>query len=295
MLEKIGKIFGKIDQIVRTSLTKLTVLLFSMTACAYLINQLLPRISSLIAGNGWSIQGAPSQEWSQVIEKITQKGLSEISRIGESVVAIKGLGALAEFIAYVLLLSVLAGIAAFFVLEVARRGRAQLSSAFRQFRAIARYIGGLSINLIVLSIAGLIGLIMTILEATPTIIHDSPSYVGWSFAVSASVIALSVLFIRLTYLPYIRCESSESLIDSFKYAMHLTRGNFWLIIFVMATIVSGAMLLSRITRNIPMIATLGQQAGILGIIIVDVAMYTVLSSKETVKAQKDGIDVERLG
>ena len=77
--------------------------------------------------------------------------------------------------------------------------------------------------------------------------------------------------------------------------MHLTRGNFWLIIFVMATIVSGAMLLSRITRNIPMIATLGQQAGILGIIIVDVAMYTVLSSKENVKAQKDGVDVERLG
>ncbi|NLI40612.1 MAG: hypothetical protein GX421_05470 [Caldisericales bacterium] len=295
MLEKIGKVFGKLDQILRTSTIKLAVLLFFMTACAYTINQLLPRLSSLIAGNGWSLQGAPSQEWSQIIERITQRGLSEISRIGESVVAIKGLNALIEFLVYVLLLSALAGMAAFFVLETGRKGRPQLSSILNGFRAIARYAGGLSINLMVLSLAGLVGLIMTILEATPTIIHDSPSYVGWSFAVSASVIALSVLFVRLAYLPYIRCESSESLTDSLKYAMHLTRGNFWLVVSVMTPVVSGAMLLSRITRNIPVIATLGQQGGILGIVIVDVAMYMILSSKESAKAQKDGVDVERLG
>ncbi len=295
MVEKLGRIVSLINQILMTAFVKLTVLLMFMTACAYVLDFFLPRLASLAIGNGWSYDGSPVSKWHGIMKLIGEKGIAGIEQTGESVVLLTGIYSAIQFLVFLFALTLLAGLAAYFVLGVVRNGVTQFSTFRSSLRSVLSYSGGLLFIAGLLLVAGAIGDAIRIASATPTFAQDSAIFVGWSLAGSVAVIALSVLFVRLVYLPYVRCESAESFTDSLRYSLHVTRGNFWFVVLAMLPVVSGAMLITRLTRDYPVVATIGQQAAIMAVVIVDVAIYITLSSKEVTTSARDTDGSKRMG
>jgi hypothetical protein len=289
MLEKISKVISALELILRNSIFQLSFLFMAMTASAYIFQEFYPKLVAYLIGNGWNSSADAIGAWDGIFRELTTGGLSRISQIGESVVFMKAIYAALQYLFGIFLLMILAGVAATVIIGLARRNNHLNSDFISSFKSVFRYIGGIFVITIMLLFGSLIGSLLEVLYATPTISKDTISFIGWSFASSLIVITLIVLFVRLAYLPYIRCESSERFMDSIRYAFHVTKGNFWVIISVMVPVISGAILISRITRNMTVVATFGQQAAILMIVLVDVAMYMVLSNKEIAVSNK-GID-----
>ncbi len=289
MLEKISRVISNLEQILRTSIFQISILLMTMTASAYVIQEFYPKLVAYLLGNGWSNAADAIHAWDGVYRELASYGLSRISQIGESVVFMKALYAALQYLFGLFLLMILAGVAAVVIIGLARRNNHHNPDSLSSFKSTFRYIGGLFVIVVMLLFGSLIGSLIEVLYATPSISKESISFIGWSFASSLIVLTLIVLFVRLAYLPYIRCESSERFMDSIRYAFHITKGNFWVIVSVMVPVISGAILISRMTRNIPVVATFGQQAAILLIVLVDVAMYVVFSNKE-ITASNKGID-----
>ena len=154
-------------------------------------------------------------------------------------------------------------------------------------------MGGMWLTLASLLFAGLIGDTIAIYLVTPEFVKDSATFTAITFAVSASIIGLCVIFIRLAYLPCVRSESLERFMDSVRYTFHLTRGYFWLVVIMSLPPVAIALVVARYTRGIPILATLGEQFGVLLVLIVDAAVYMTLTTKITKPGQMDG--TSRLG
>lgn len=289
MLEKISRVISTLELIIRNSILKLSMLFMAMTASAYIIQEFYPKLVAYLIGNGWGSSADAISAWEGIFKELTSGGFSKISQIGESVVFVKAIYAALQYLFGLFLLMILAGIAATVIIGLARQNNHHNSDFLNSFKSVFRYVGGIFVIVTMLLFGSLIGSLLEVLYATPSISKDTISFIGWSFASSIIVITLIVLFIRLAYLPYIRCESTERFMDSIKYAFHITKGNLWVIVSVMVPVISGAILISRMTRNIPLVATFGQQAAILMIVLVDVAMYVVFSNKEIAVSSK-GID-----
>lgn len=289
MLEKISRVISTLELTIRNSIFQLTILFMAMTASAYIIQEFYPKLVAYLIGNGLGSSADAISAWEGIFRELTSGGFSKISQIGESVVFMKALYAALQYLFGLFLLMILAGVAATVIISLARQNNHHNSDFQSSFKSVFRYVGGIFVIITMLLFGSLIGSLLEVLYATPTISKDTISFIGWSFASSLIVITLIVLFIRLAYLPYIRCESSERFMDSIRYAFHITKGNFWVIVSVMIPVISGAILVSRITRNIPVVATFGQQAAILMIVLVDVAMYVVFSNREIAVSNK-GID-----
>lgn len=289
MLEKISRVISTLELIIRNSIFQLSILFMAMTASAYVIQEFYPKLVAYLIGNGWGSSADAISAWEGIFRELTSGGFSRVSQIGESVVFVKALYAALQYLFGLFLLMILAGVAATVIVGLARQNNHHNSDFPSSFKSVFRYVGGIFVIITMLLFGSLIGALLEVLYATPSISKDTISFIGWSFASSLIVITLIVLFVRLAYLPYIRCESSERFMDSIRYAFHITKGNFLIIVSVMIPVISGAILISRMTRNIPVVATFGQQAAILMIVLVDVAMYVVFSNKETVVSNK-GID-----
>jgi len=293
MIDKITISLKTIIQVLKTSWFKILVIYLMMSVLAYSFHQLLPRIFSLIMGRGFSFDGSPLQQWYVVFEQVGQRGYDAVTAMGESNFAFLALYSFIQFVIQMTFLILLAGMATSFLLEVIKNGEAKLSIFFTNIRSAFRYMGGMWLTLTSLLFAGLIGDTIAIYLATPDFVKDSATFTAITFVVSASIIGLCVIFIRLAYLSCVRNESAERFMDSIRYSLHLTRGYFWLVVLMSLPPVAIALVVARYTRGIPILATLGEQFGVLIVLIVDAAVYMTLIAKTTKDGQTDG--TSRLG
>ncbi|MBP7733246.1 MAG: hypothetical protein KA140_05755 [Caldisericia bacterium] len=272
---------------------RLILLWIILTVVAYGINFFIPRISSYVSGKGFNDTGSPFYQWSNFENKLLDNGMSELKNLSKTNVFFLAIYGLMEFVVHNTLLSLIAGLYAFFMLGALKRNDFGLRMMASSIKPAFRFAFGLWFVIILLLFAGLIGAVEQIYYYSQSSPDSLSMLAAWSLAGSVVVIALCVLFIRLSPLPYVRAESSERFVDSIRYAFHLTSANFWFIIIMLAPFVVGSFVLFHYTRSIPVVSTVTQQFGILMVIVVESCVYNTLTTfKESAKTNENAL---RLG
>ncbi|NTV47913.1 MAG: hypothetical protein HGB11_15655, partial [Chlorobiales bacterium] len=225
MLQKILETFKTVFKLIRLTWLRLLLLWVILTVVAYGVNFFIPKISSSIAGKGFNDEGSPFYQWSTFESKLLNNGMSELKNLGKTNVFFLAIYGSIEFLVHNTLLSLIAGLYAFFMLGALKRNDFGLRMMVSSIRPALRFTFGLWFAVFVLLFAGLIGAVEQIYFNSQSSPDTLSMLAAWSLAGSAVVISLCVLFIRLSPLPYIRAESSERFTDSIRYAFHLTTAN----------------------------------------------------------------------
>lgn len=284
MLQKILETFKTVFKLIRLTWLRLLLLWVILTVVAYGVNFFIPKISSSIAGKGFNDEGSPFYQWSTFESKLLNNGMSELKNLGKTNVFFLAIYGSIEFLVHNTLLSLIAGLYAFFMLGALKRNDFGLRMMVSSIRPALRFTFGLWFAVFVLLFAGLIGAVEQIYFNSQSSPDTLSMLAAWSLAGSAVVISLCVLFIRLSPLPYIRAESSERFTDSIRYAFHLTTANFWFITITLAPFVVGSFLVFHFTRSIPVVSTVSQQFGIVMVVVVESCVYNTLTTyKESAK------------
>lgn len=293
MLSKLVQTFRTVFRFLKFSWIRLILLFIVLTVVAIGINMLVPRVSSVFAGKGFDPEGSPYFKWSQISNKMLEKGFSAVKDVGTTNMFFTGLYGSIEFIIHNTLLSIIAGIYAFYVLGSISKNEFGLRSIRRSAKSVSGYTIGLWFIIIILMAAGGIGALEQIFYNSQAVSDTMSMLSAWTLAGSAAVITLCIIFVRLSPLPYVRCQSSEGFRDSIKYAFHLTSGNFWYIVITLTPFVVGSFLLFHYTRSIPYVGTITQQLGIVVVVVVEACLYdTMVNFREQAKTSTDTV---RLG
>jgi hypothetical protein len=293
MIQKLSQTFKTVWKLLKLTWLRLLLLWVVLTIVAYGINLVIPKLSSFISGNGFNDSGAPAYQWSEFEKRLMNNGISEWKTSGTTNMFFLGLYGAVEFVVHNTLLSLIAGLFAFFVLGSLRQNEFGLRSMAKSFFPAFKYAIGLWFLVVILSVAGLIGALEQIFYNSQTTADTMSMLSAWSLAGSVAVIILCILFIRLSPLPYVRCESSERFGDSVRYAYHLTSGNFWFVTLALAPFVLGSYALFYYTRSILYLSTVTQQFGVIAVIVVEASLYHTLTTyREQTNAATDTV---RLG
>ena len=288
MLQKILETFKTVSKLVRITWVRLILLWVILTVVAYGINFFIPKLSSYVSGRGFNDAGSPFYQWSTFETKLLNNGMSELRNLGKTNVFFLAIYGSIEFLVHNTLLSLIAGIYAFFMLGALKHNDFGLRMMVSSVKPAFRFAFGLWFIVFMLLFAGLIGAVEQIFFNSQSSPDSLSMLAAWSLAGSVVVVALCVFFIRLSPLPYIRAESSERFSDSIRYAYHLTTANFWFITITMAPFVVISFVLFHFTRSIPVVSTISQQFGILMVVVVESCLYNTLTSyKESAKTNEN--------
>lgn len=286
MIDQLSRFFSALSEIKDKCLKSCLIVYGIMFAISLPTRFLIQRIMAKLAGTGW-VGDTPWQIWHSRFEVITKDGLPAIVEAGESIVFFE---AMYSGIQKFLTLSVhiiLAGLAGWVIISIIRKKYTLREAFINSFKPCTRFLGGMWITLLPLLIAGFIGTVIQVYVSTPGFIDNSSTFTPWSIGASALVLLLIYAFLRITFLGYIRLESSERFIDSIKYSIFLSNGKALLIVMIITPVVMFSMFLTFLTANIHILKNLASQLGILLVVIVETALFISLTRKQDIPTTED--------
>jgi len=267
-----------------------------MIAVAYPLTFLVQRIMAKLAGTGWA--GLPPWRlWSDnLFGEIIEGGIPVIAKNGESTVFFKAMNSGIQVFLTLTIQILLVGFASWVIIKLLRNKDSLSKAITSSVKPSMRFLGAMWLTLSPILFAGLIGTFVQIYVVTPDFINNNTSFVPWSIVASVTVIFLVFVFLRITFLSYIRLESSERLFDSIKYSIHISSGKVILIMLVIAPVILLSMTITYFTNyatSNQFIRTVASQLGILLVVIVETALFISLTDKQ--KKPGDEIKKELLG
>jgi len=281
MIDQLSRFFSALIEIKNKCLKECLIIYGIMFSISLPTRFIIQRTTAMLAGTGW-IGSTPWQIWHARFEMITKEGIPAILDAGESIVFFEAMYSSMQKFLTLSVHIILAGLAGWMIISIIRKKTTLKEALLSSPRPCTRFLGGMWISLLPLLVAGFIGTVIQVYVSTPGFVDNYSSFTPWSIAASALVLMLVYAFLRVSFLGYIRLESSERFLDSIKYSIFLSNGKTILIIAVMAPVVMLSMFLTYLTASIPIIKNFIAQLGILLVVIIETALFISLTRKQDV-------------
>ncbi len=281
MIDQLVSLFGVLNSI-KTKFLKDSwkVLLVSSIVIVPLI-YLIQRIMAVVVGNGWA--GITAwQAWNKMFGAIIKGGIPEIVKLGESTVFFSAMYSGIQMFLILSIQILFAGFVSWVIYQIIRKKKIFGESLADWPKPCFRFLWGMWVTLSPILLAGLVGTISQIMLSSQ---GTSATFSPWAIVSSAVVIGLVFIFLRISFLPYVRLESSERFRDSIKYSVHISSGNITLILVVLVPVILLSMVITYFTDSIHFVKTIATVIGIFLVAVVETALFLSLTNKK----QKPGI------
>ncbi len=296
MAEQFARFISVLIEIKDRCLKSCIIVFGIMIAVSYPLTFFVQRIMAKLVGSGWGGL-SPWRLWSDsLFGEIIRGGIPVIAESGESTVFFKAMNSGIQVFLTLTIQILLVGFASWVIIKLLRNKDSLSKAITSSVKPSMRFLGAMWLTLSPILFAGLIGTFVQIYVVTPDFINNNTSFIPWSIVASVTVIFLVFVFLRITFLSYIRLESSERLFDSIKYSIHISSGKVILIVLVIAPIILLSMTITYFTdyaTSNQFIRTVASQLGILLVVIVETALFISLTDKQ--KKPGDEIKKELLG
>ncbi|MEZ4813145.1 MAG: hypothetical protein R2883_06670 [Caldisericia bacterium] len=237
---------------------------------------LIKRTMAAVVGNGWAGNTA-WQAWNEMFGIIIKGGIPEIVKLGESTVFFSAMYSSIQMFIVLSVQILFSGFISWIIYQIIRKKKTFRESFTDWVKPCFRFLWGMWVTLSPILLAGLVGTIGQILLSSQGV---SATFSPWAIVSSAVVIGLVFIFLRISFLPYVRLESSERFRDSIKYSVHISSGNITLILVVLTPVILLSMVITYFTDSIHFVKTVASIIGIFLVTVVETALFLSLTDKK---------------
>lgn len=276
MIDQLVSLFAVLDSLKKKYLGESWKIILGASVVIVPLVYLIQTTTSKLVGNGWTGDTA-WQVWNNMFGQIVRGGYSEIVKIGESNVFFSAMYSGIQMFIVLSIQILFAGFVGWTIYQMSRKKMTFKESTSNWIKPCFRFLWGMWITLAPILVAGLIGTISQVYLSSQ---GTDPTFSPWTIVSSAVVIGLVFVFVRITFLPYVRLESSERIQDSIKYSVHISSGNVTLILLVLIPVILLSMGITYFTDGIHFVKTIATIIGIFLVTIIEAALFISLTNKK---------------